>query len=321
MRVLIAHRWYGTGVPSGEDRAVEEDIRELLDLGIEVVCAMPEGSGPSLGDVGPASRFGRYSPLAVRRSGQSLLDRVQPDLVHLHNPYPEYLGLVRALTRQDRVPLVHTVHNYRHLCPAGSAFRDGHPCVDCSDERFPVSCVRHRCVNGGTVKSLAMAAMVRVGEPSIDAADLRIAISDHVRSWLLQTAAPGDGPVTVLHNAVADPSTSRGPPGTGDARSVRVLRRPAHGVQGDRPAGAGGAGPSGVLVAAPGRRRRRSAAGLDRRPGRGGGLPGRLSRAGRPGGGIRVHDEGGRGGGAVGLGGAVRVDRRRSPSDAAPRCW
>lgn len=205
MRVLIAHRWYGTVVPSGEDRAVEEDIRELTDAGVEVFCSMPEGAGPSPGGLEPSSRYSRYSPVEIVKSGARLLDRVQPDLVHLHNPYPEYMALVRELGRRDGIPLVHTIHNHRHVCPAGSAFRDGHACTDCATERFPVSAVRHRCVNGSAVKSLAMGTMVRLGGRSVDAADLRIAVSEHLARRLEADSRPGDGPVAVLHNAVRDP--------------------------------------------------------------------------------------------------------------------
>lgn len=205
MRVLIAHRWYGSSVPSGEDRAVEEDIRELTDAGIEVFCSMPEGAGPSPGGLEPSSRFARYSPKAIVDGGARLLDKVRPDVVHLHNPYPEYLSLLRELRRPSRPPLVHTAHNFRHVCPAGTAFRDGRPCQDCVGERFPISAVHHRCVNGSGIKSVAMGAMVRLGEPSIAAADLRIAISRYMGDRLTLDSGPGDGPVAVLHNAVRDP--------------------------------------------------------------------------------------------------------------------
>lgn len=212
MRVLIAHRWYGTHVPSGEDRAVEEDIRELTDAGVEVFCSMPEGAGPSPGGLEASSRYSRYSPIEIAKSGARLLDRVQPDLVHVHNPYPEYLALLHALGKAGRPPLVHTVHNLRHLCPAGSALRDGLPCDICADRRLAIPAVRHRCMNGSAVKSLGMAGMVALSGRSEDAADLRIAPSSYMRDRLEATARPGDGPVVVLPNAVIDPGPGLGRP-------------------------------------------------------------------------------------------------------------
>ncbi len=205
MRVLIAHRWYGTSVPSGEDRAVEEDIRELTAAGIEVLCALPEQAGPSLGGLPPSSPYARISLRAIAENGGRLLDRFRPDLVHLHNPYPMYMGLVHALRKRHGVPLVHTIHNLRHVCPAGTAFRDGVPCEDCATQPLPVSCARHRCVSDSLVKSAAMGVMVRVSGRRVDAADVRIAVSDFMRSRLTEYSRPDDGRVVVLHNAVGDP--------------------------------------------------------------------------------------------------------------------
>ncbi|HEY6531134.1 MAG TPA: glycosyltransferase family 4 protein [Acidimicrobiales bacterium] len=201
MRVLIAHSWYMDDMPSGENRAVEEDIRELTEAGVEVVCARPERYGASLGGLPPSSKT---SPRAIVANGRKLLEQVRPDLVHLHHPYPEYLATIRAL-RTRTVPLVHTVHNLRHVCPAGTAFRDGRPCTECHGRRLAVPCAQHRCVNGSLAKSLTLPLMVRYAGPTLERADVRIAPSEHMRRRLLETDPAGGDRIVVLPNAVADP--------------------------------------------------------------------------------------------------------------------
>jgi glycosyltransferase involved in cell wall biosynthesis len=201
VRVLIAHSWYQDDVPSGENRVVEEDIRELTAAGIEVSCSRPEAYGPSLGGM-PSSQ--KTSLGALARNGRRLLDQVRPDIVHVHHPYPEYLMTVRAMRHRD-VPLVHTVHNMRHVCPAGSAVRDGRSCTVCADERVPVSCAVHRCVSGSLAKSATLPLMVRWIGPEIDRADVRIAPSEFVKGRLLATDPDEDGRIVVLPHAVPDP--------------------------------------------------------------------------------------------------------------------
>lgn len=201
MRVLIAHSWYLDDMPSGENRAVEEDIRELQTLGIDVVCALPESLGPSFGGVDPSNKT---SVRQLWNNGGRLLEDIRPDIVHMHHPYPEYMRTLRALRHRD-IPLVHTVHNMRHLCPAGSAVRDGKPCTVCSTQLVPVSCAIHRCVNGSLPKSATLPLMVRWVGPVVDGADVRIAPSEFVRSRLLETDPDDDGRIVVLPHAVPDP--------------------------------------------------------------------------------------------------------------------
>ena len=61
-----------------------------------------------------------------------LLRRLSPDIVHVHNTSLVISPSVFWACRDIQVPVVHTVHNYRLLCPNTAFYRDGHPCESCA---------------------------------------------------------------------------------------------------------------------------------------------------------------------------------------------
>ena len=49
---------------------------------------------------------------------------------------------------ESGVPVVATAHNYRHWCPAGTAYSDGMPCNLCMGKRFPRPAISYDCWHG-----------------------------------------------------------------------------------------------------------------------------------------------------------------------------
>src|SRR3954453_2372577 len=132
MRVILAHNFYSSAQPSGENLTVREIHAGLEAQGIDVSLIAP--SSDDFGELGVARRLevGQRPLWALRRT--EFLDRVlaeKPDLVQVHNVYPFIppSGLVRL--ERLGVAVTHVVHNYRPSCIAGSHFRDGKACFDC----------------------------------------------------------------------------------------------------------------------------------------------------------------------------------------------
>ena len=145
MRVVVVHNRYRSENPSGENRVVESDIEQLRADGVEVIPYIRdsdeiEGFTP-LGKAGLAVRplVSPVDALAFRR----LLREVQPHIVHLHNPFPLISPWIVRTAKAQRVPVVQTVHNYRHVCVNGIHFRDGAPCFECVGKALPWPAVRH----------------------------------------------------------------------------------------------------------------------------------------------------------------------------------
>jgi glycosyltransferase involved in cell wall biosynthesis len=157
LRVLVAHNLYRSATPSGENTLVRAEIELLRSGGVEVIEQLEDSD--SLNGVrgllaaapGPV-----YAPGGVRRFTR-LVTEHRPEVVHIHNVYPLLSPyVVRAAVRHG-VPVVQTVHNYRHGCVNGLHLREGRPCTDCLGTTLGLPAVRHGCYRGSRVQTVPMA--------------------------------------------------------------------------------------------------------------------------------------------------------------------
>jgi len=80
------------------------------------------------------------------RKLDTLLQRVQPDVAHLHNIYHHLSPSILPVLARHRVPVVLTLHDLRLLCPAIHMLRQGKVCERCKGGHF------HEAVLGRCVK-------------------------------------------------------------------------------------------------------------------------------------------------------------------------
>jgi glycosyltransferase involved in cell wall biosynthesis len=144
MRILHLTQFFPP-VVGGEERHVRNLTEELAGRGHEVhVGTFDVGREPEqpkgvtvhlLDNVGrraPALYRTSDRPLAfpvpdplVVRGLRELIDEVEPDVVHTHNwIINSYLPLGAA----RRLPLVHSLHDYGHVCPTQRLMYQGQPC-------------------------------------------------------------------------------------------------------------------------------------------------------------------------------------------------
>ncbi|MFN8179472.1 MAG: glycosyltransferase [bacterium] len=94
-----------------------------------------------------------YSREAKRRMA-SLLAEVRPDVCHLHNFHHQLSPSIVDALREAGVPSVHTLHDYKVVCPNYLLFTEGRPCERCAGGRFHHAVV-HRCLRGAAAPSAA----------------------------------------------------------------------------------------------------------------------------------------------------------------------
>jgi glycosyltransferase involved in cell wall biosynthesis len=164
LRIAVLHNRYADAAPSGENVVVDQEIRLLREAGHDVIPYLRSSDEIA---TWPVSRRATL-PLAPIWSRQAvhdvgrLVDEHRPDVVHLHNPFPLLSpGVIDAARRRD-VPVVQTLHNYRHACMKGTMFRDGRPCEDCSGHAVQYPGVVHGCYRGSRPQSAVMAATAAV---------------------------------------------------------------------------------------------------------------------------------------------------------------
>ncbi|MGW0435689.1 glycosyltransferase family 4 protein [Micromonospora sp. NPDC003197] len=206
MKVVIAHNRYRAAQPSGENTIVDLEIAQLTAAGVEVlpfqrssdeIPTMPKSAKALL----PLSPI--YAPQAQQDLSRLLVEH-QPDVLHLHNPYPLLSPWVVRTAHAYGVPVVQTVHNYRQVCSSGLYFRDGQICQDCRGRAFGLPAIQHRCYRGSRVQSALMATTLAVHRPTWRSVDRFIALTSAVAAHLRDYGIPDDR-IVVKPNAIPDP--------------------------------------------------------------------------------------------------------------------
>jgi glycosyltransferase involved in cell wall biosynthesis len=161
MKVLFIHNNYRTSAPSGEDTVAGNERKLLEDNGVEVV------NYQKFNDDIDESTWLKRVKMAINsvwsRSAyqevSGLIKRTKPDVAHIHSVHPQISPSVYAACKRAGVPVIHTLHNYRYICPGALLLRDGKPCEKCIG-RWPLAALRHRCYNGSLAATGALVAMI-----------------------------------------------------------------------------------------------------------------------------------------------------------------
>lgn len=209
MRVLVAHNRYRSGLPSGENAVVAEEIAALRRAGVRVHAMLP-GSDDIPGlplprrlavAAGPV-----LDPYAVHQLRQIVAD-FRPDVLHVHNVFPQLSPWLIRAAHTSGIPVVQTVHNYRHSCVSGFRYRDGRPCDACVGRWIPTPAVRHACYRGSRLQSAAMALGQVAHRGTWRLVDRFVALTPLQRQELVRLGIDADR-IVLRPTAVPDP----GPP-------------------------------------------------------------------------------------------------------------
>jgi glycosyltransferase involved in cell wall biosynthesis len=222
MRILVVHNRYRSSMPSGENRVVDDEVEMLRDAGLVVETFFRDSD--DIESFGPLRKAAlavspTYSAEAVR-DFRRVLAEFRPDVVHLHNPFPLISPWVVRVAKQAGIPVVQTVHNYRMSCPAGTFFRDGKICEDCTGKAFPWPAVQHGCYRGSRAQSLSIAVAARAHRSTWELVDRFLPVSEFVADKLIEAGVPRTR-ITVKYNACAVPAR-RTPPGNGFLLASRL---------------------------------------------------------------------------------------------------
>ncbi len=166
MKILLINNFhYRKG---GSEAVYFNMARMLMQQGHEVVffsCTSPqnEQSGSNRHFVAPNNSL----PLTqgamryiynreAQRSLERLIQEEQPDIAHIHLFWGGLSTSILDTLRRHKIPVVHTAHDYRMVCPAYTFRRaDGTICEECKGGKY-YRCLKHRCSRNSLVHSLLM---------------------------------------------------------------------------------------------------------------------------------------------------------------------
>jgi len=209
VRVLLVHNSYRSDSPSGEQRVVDDESALLEAAGVTVLKYF-RGSDEI-----------KHFPLRRRielpfrpiwsvedtRGIADVIEHYAPDLLHVHNVYPLISPGVIRVADELGVPVVQTVHNYRHVCANGSYFRDGRVCMDCMDSRSSWPAVAHGCYRGSRAQSVVMATALAVHVSTWRRVRLFLPVTEFVAQHLRWAGIPPER-IRVKPNSAADPGSA-----------------------------------------------------------------------------------------------------------------
>ena len=150
----MVHSFYGPG-PSGENTVVDNSVHTLQKAGHNVrLFARRTPDKPSLG-----FKLNSAMRVATGRGTSPLkeISRFKPDIVHIHNLFPNF---GENWIHELNCPYVLTIHNFRRFCSAGTLHRAGQDCALCPKfgSHFATA---HKCYRGSTLQTIPLAIATR----------------------------------------------------------------------------------------------------------------------------------------------------------------
>lgn len=205
LRIALVHSFYRSSAPGGENEAPLDQAEALSGAGhdVRMVAAHTD-------ELQRRPLYAMRCAVTVAsghgRSPVSELQAFAPDVVHVHNLFPNF---GRAWAADWHGPLVTTLHNFRPLCAAATLYRDGAICTRCPDGDRSAG-LRAGCYRGSRLATLPLAWAGRHGpaaDPLLRRADRVVVLSelshatyaaagvDKGRMALIPNFVPGvDGP-------------------------------------------------------------------------------------------------------------------------------
>ena len=161
MRILMVHNYYR--LRGGEDESTEQDVSLLKANGHEV--RMYSRNNNAISDFSLLQRsrlfFSPVWSLRTCRDVAQVMESFKPAVVHVQNFFPLVSPSVFYVARRHGAAVVHTLRNYRLMCPSGILFRKGGICETCL-ARSPWPGVAGRCYRDSVGQTASVALMLSV---------------------------------------------------------------------------------------------------------------------------------------------------------------
>jgi glycosyltransferase involved in cell wall biosynthesis len=144
----------------GEDVVFEAEAQLLGAHKHRVTCVTAQVKNPSGVREKAELAWGAVWSNKWYKRFRALLKDKSIDLVHVHNFFPNLSPSIYYACRDENVPVVQTLHNYRLLCPSATLYRNGHGCEDCMGKIPLWPSILHGCYHGSHAQASVIVAML-----------------------------------------------------------------------------------------------------------------------------------------------------------------
>jgi glycosyltransferase involved in cell wall biosynthesis len=204
MKVLVVHNYYQ--IAGGEDGVLKNEVELLISNGNEVTLH-------SVNNKSIVSILDKFLTLlkvpfsfSSYKEMKKLLEKVKPDVVHVHNYFPLFSPSIFYACNKLKIPVVHTLHNYRAVCPTALLMHAG-KLNETSIKHSSWWTVSKRVYRDSFVGSLSLACMVelhkllRTWQTKVDGF---IALTEFSRQKYIEAGWPAEK-ILVKPNFIEDP--------------------------------------------------------------------------------------------------------------------
>jgi len=142
----------------------------------------------------------------VYKKISDLLERENPDIVHVHNTFPLISSAVFRACKDTGIPVVQTLHNYRIFCANGACVRDNKACDLCLETGNLWNGVKYGCYVNSKVASVPMVNMIKKYRDEkvwTEGIDHFIALSEFAKSKFIKAGIPEER-ITIKANFCED---------------------------------------------------------------------------------------------------------------------
>ncbi len=203
IKVLIGHNHYRTSAPSGEDTVCKNELALLKQNKVHVIPF--EKFNDDLDDSTIRNKVsiaveGAWSKKTYAELSQ-LIKETQPDIAHFHSIFPQISPSAYAACKDNGVPVVQTLHNFRPICPGALLMRNGKPCEDCIGTNL-LPALRYRCYRGSLLATGAIVYQItrnRLTGTYDNLVDRYICLTEFAKSRYIAAGFPADK-ITVKPN-------------------------------------------------------------------------------------------------------------------------
>jgi glycosyltransferase involved in cell wall biosynthesis len=129
MRILLIHNFYANR--GGEDEVVDYEKKLLIKSGFEIVEYFKNNNNIKGICYKIKILFNFFFSFGTFSEVDKIIKVKKPDLAHIHNIYPIISPSIYFVLKKYKIPIIHTIHNYRFFCSNGLCLKNGKICIKC----------------------------------------------------------------------------------------------------------------------------------------------------------------------------------------------
>jgi glycosyltransferase involved in cell wall biosynthesis len=209
-KLLMAHDFYR--LSGGEEQSFFAEVEMLRARGHEVVTYVRSNAEIDERRLNAKLRLA-VDTIWSKESYSALVELIRkhkPQIAHFQNTFPLISPSAYYACKEEGVPVVQTLRNYRLICPNAILLREGRICHDCVGKAVAWPGVVHACYRHSRSASATVAAMVayhRVRGTWARKVDAYIALTETARRKLVEGGLPPER-THIKPNFVSDPGAT-----------------------------------------------------------------------------------------------------------------